>query len=138
MNEILFNFQYDCEGISFISLERTRYLLQLAALGAGCIHAAYGVRLKAPQADRLNKQAMKRMLQSQRKGEGGYCYCAFVFVSHLPCMHLDPGVNRLRLNVTSVHQTDCRPVSPDIVFPICVILWPQEDELKNKKQSKTT
>lgn len=37
-------------------------------------------------------------------------------------MHLDPGVNRLGLNITSVHQTDCRPVTPDIVFPICVIL----------------
>lgn len=50
-------------------------------------------------------------------------------------MHLDPGVNRLGLNITSVHQTDCGPVTPDIVFPICVILWPQEDRLK--KQSKT-
>ncbi len=45
-------------------------------------------------------------------------------------MHLDPGVNRLGLNITSVHQTDRRPVTPDIVFPICVILWPQEDGLK--------
>lgn len=50
-------------------------------------------------------------------------------------MHLDPGVNRLGLNITSVHQTDRRPVTPYIVFPICVILWPQEDGLK--KHSKT-
>lgn len=40
----------------------------------------------------------------------------------LPCMHLDPGVNRLRFNITSIHQTDSWPVAPDIVFPICVIL----------------
>ena len=54
-------------------------------------------------------------------------------------MHLDPGVNRLGLYITSVHQTDCRPVTPDIVFPICVILRPQEDglETKKKKHSKT-
>lgn len=51
-------------------------------------------------------------------------------------MHLDPGVNRLGLNITSVHQTDRRPVTPDIVFPICVILWPQEHGLN--KHSKTT
>lgn len=49
-------------------------------------------------------------------------------------MHLDPGVNRLGLNITSVHQTDRRPVTPDIVFPICVILWPQEVRLKKTKQ----
>lgn len=48
-------------------------------------------------------------------------------------MHLDPGVNRLGLNVTSVHQTDRRPVTPDIVFPICVILWPWGERLKKKK-----
>lgn len=59
------------------------------------------------------------------------------FNSDLPCMHLDPGVNRLGLNVTSIHQTDRRPVTPDIVFPICVILWPWEEGLK-KKNSKTT
>lgn len=52
-------------------------------------------------------------------------------------MHLDPGVNRLGLNITSVHQTDRRPVTPDIVFPICVILWPQEEGLTEKKNSKT-
>lgn len=56
------------------------------------------------------------------------------FNSDLPCMHLDPGVNRLGLNVTSIHQTDRRPVTPDIVFPICVILWPWEEGLKKKKQ----
>lgn len=54
--------------------------------------------------------------------------------SDLPCMHLDPGVNRLGLNVTSIHQTDRRPVTPDIVFPICVILWPWEEGLKKGKQ----
>lgn len=54
------------------------------------------------------------------------------FNSDLPCMHLDPGVNRLGLNVTSIHQTDRRPVTPDIVFPICVILWPWEEGLKKK------
>lgn len=37
-------------------------------------------------------------------------------------MHLDPGVNRLGLNIASVHQTDRRPVTPDKVFPIRVIL----------------
>lgn len=56
-------------------------------------------------------------------------------ISDLPCMHLDPGVNRLGLNITSVHQTDCRPVTPDIVFPICVILQPKEHGLKTKTQS---
>lgn len=74
------------------------------------------------------------MLQSNAKGEG--CYCCFYF-SDLPCMHLDPGVNRLGLNITSVHQTDRRPVTPDIVFPICVILLPQEGGLKKKQQNKT-
>lgn len=49
-------------------------------------------------------------------------------------MHLDPGINRLGLNITSVHQTDRRPVTPDIVFPICVILRPQEEGLKEKKK----
>lgn len=78
----------------------------------------------------------KEMLQGkdatiQHKGEGWIFFCAFI--SDLPCMHLDPGVNRLGLNITSVHQTDRRPVTPDIVFPICVILWPQEDGLKKKK-----
>ena len=37
-------------------------------------------------------------------------------------MHLDPGVNRLGLNVTSVHQTDGGPVTPNVVLPISVIL----------------
>lgn len=41
-------------------------------------------------------------------------------------MHLDPGVNRLRFNITSIHQTDSWPVAPDIVFPICVILQQRE------------
>lgn len=56
-------------------------------------------------------------------------------------MHLDPGVNRLRLNITSVHQTDRRPVTPDIVFPICVILqqWGGRvrEKPKEQKHSKT-
>lgn len=56
--------------------------------------------------------------------------------SDLPCMHLDPGVNRLGLNVTSIHQTDRRPVTPDIVFPICVILWPQGEGLKKQQNNK--
>lgn len=47
-------------------------------------------------------------------------------------MHLDPRVNRLGFNITSVHQTDRRPVTPDIVLPICVILEPQQDELGKK------
>lgn len=64
------------------------------------------------------------------------CNLCSAFNSDLPCMHLDPGVNRLGLNVTSIHQTDRRPVTPDIVFPICVILWPWEEGLK--KNSKTT
>lgn len=68
----------------------------------------------------------------------GDCNLCSAFNSDLPCMHLDPGVNRLGLNVTSIHQTDRRPVTPDIVFPICVILWPWEEGLKKKKNSKTT
>lgn len=83
----------------------------------------------------MNKQGMKGMLRSNPKGEGCYfCWC--FYFSDLPCMHLDPGVNRLGLNITSVHQTDRRPVTPDIVFPICVILWPQEDGLKKTQQNK--
>lgn len=73
------------------------------------------------------------MLQSNPKVK---VVISVLLLSDLPCMHLDPGVNRLGLNITSVHQTDRRPVTPDIVFPICVILWPQEDGLK-KKHSKT-
>lgn len=65
------------------------------------------------------------------------CSLCSAFNSDLPCMHLDPGVNRLGLNVTSIHQTDRRPVTPDIVFPICVILRQWEEGLK-KKNSKTT
>lgn len=71
------------------------------------------------------------------EGKDGDCNWCSVFNSDLPCMHLDPGVNRLGLNVTSIHQTDRRPVTPDIVFPICVILWPWEEGLK-KNPSKTT
>lgn len=67
------------------------------------------------------------------EGKDGDCNWCSVFNSDLPCMHLDPGVNRLGLNVTSIHQTDRRPVTPDIVFPICVILWPWEEGLKKKK-----
>lgn len=63
--------------------------------------------------------------------------CHFALISDLPCMHLDPGVNRLGLNITSVHQTDRRPVTPDKVFPICVILWPQEEGLKNSKTKRS-
>lgn len=37
-------------------------------------------------------------------------------------MHLDPGVYRLRFNITSVHQIHRWSVSPDKLFPICVIL----------------
>lgn len=44
----------------------------------------------------------------------------------LPCMHLHPGVNRLRLDIASVHKTDGRPVAPDVVFPIRVILQQRE------------
>lgn len=72
------------------------------------------------------------------EGKDGDCNWCSVFNSDLPCMHLDPGVNRLGLNVTSIHQTDRRPVTPDIVFPICVILWPWEEGLKKKNPSKTT
>lgn len=60
------------------------------------------------------------------------CSLCSAFNSDLPCMHLDPGVNRLGLNVTSIHQTDRRPVTPDIVFPICVILRQWEEGLKKK------
>lgn len=61
------------------------------------------------------------------------CNLCSAFTSDLPCMHLDPGVNRLGLNVTSIHQTDRRPVTPDIVFPICIILWPQQQNNKKKR-----
>lgn len=83
-----------------------------------------------------------RMEETNGVGKGckgkwnGDCNLCSAFTSDLPCMHLDPGVNRLGLNITSIHQTDRRPVTPDIVFPICVILWPQEEGLK--KNSKTT
>lgn len=80
----------------------------------------------------MNKQGMKRTLGCNTTGEG--CYGAFIW-SDLPCMHLDPGVNRLGLYITSVHQTDRRPVAPDIVFPICVILQPQEDGVKKRKNT---
>lgn len=60
----------------------------------------------------------------------------FIFISDLPCMHLDPGVNRLGLNITSVHQTDRRPVTPDIVFPICVILGPRRGGFKKTVKQK--
>lgn len=86
--------------------------------------------------EKMNKLGMKRrerMLQSNPKVK---VVISVLLLSDLPCMHLDPGVNRLGLNITSVHQTDRRPVTPDIVFPICVILWPQEDGLK-EKHSKT-
>lgn len=73
-----------------------------------------------------------------KEKRNGNCNLCSAFTSDLPCMHLDPGVNRLGLNVTSIHQTDRRPVTPDIVFPICVILWPQEEGLKKtaKQQKK--
>lgn len=57
------------------------------------------------------------------------------YTQDLPCMHLDPGVNRLRFNITSVHQTDSWPVAPDIVFPICVILQRWERVSKSAKST---
>lgn len=60
--------------------------------------------------------------------------------SNLPCMHLDPRVNRLRFSIASIHQIDCGPVAPDIVFPICVILQQREKgsyQQKTKKEKKT-
>lgn len=74
-------------------------------------------------------------LETDVEEKGGDCHLCSAFSSDLPCMHLDPGVNRLGLNVTSIHQTDRRPVTPDIVFPICVILWPWEEGLKKKQQN---
>lgn len=57
-------------------------------------------------------------------------------------MHLDPGVNRLRFNITSIHQTDSRPVAPDIVFPICVILQrgsnQQNQEFKHTEKARVS
>lgn len=92
------------------------------------------VRVRGTQAERLNKQGMKKDATIQPKRWRLLFRLCFYF-SDLPCMHLDPGVNRLGLNITSVHQTDRRPVTPDIVFPICVILWPQEEDgLKEKTQ----
>lgn len=54
-------------------------------------------------------------------------------------MHLDPGVNRLRFNITSIHQTDSRPVAPDIVIPICVILqqWERGSNQQNQQFKHT-
>lgn len=71
-----------------------------------------------------------------KEKRNGNCNLCSAFTSDLPCMHLDPGVNRLGLNITSIHQTDRRPVTPDIVFPICVILWPQKEGLKKQQNNK--
>ena len=53
-------------------------------------------------------------------------------------MHLDPGVNRLRFNIASIHQIDRGPVAPDIVFPICVILHQREEGGYQQNQNKQT
>lgn len=99
---------------------------QLTALGAGWqVERKTSGNYESNEKDALSHPKWWRQL----------LLCMLLF-SDLPCMHLDPGVNRLGLNITSVHQTDRRPVTPDIVFPICVILWPQEDGLKKTQQKK--
>lgn len=97
-----------------------------------------GCRVIAALCDSLwgwrKQTGLERDVKEKRNGN---CNLCSAFTSDLPCMHLDPGVNRLGLNVTSIHQTDRRPVTPDIVFPICVILWPQEEGFKKTaKQQK--
>lgn len=92
----------------------------------------FGVRVEGTQVE--TNREWKGFIPTQKDEGCNFC-CALI--SDLPCMHLDPGVNRLGLNITSVHQTDRRPVTPDIVFPICVILWPQEEGLNKQNKNKT-
>lgn len=117
-------------------MERTRWLLQLTALGAGWQQVdmiqCEGERNTGGKGEQTGNEKDATVQPKRWRLLFLLCY----YFSDLPCMHLDPGVNRLGLNITSVHQTDSRPVTPDIVFPICVILWSQEDGLK-KKHSKT-
>lgn len=75
--------------------------------------------------------------EGEKRKDGGCNRQGSALISDLPCMHLDPGVNRLGLNIASVHQTDRRPVTPDKVFPICVILWPQEERVKKKDKKRS-
>lgn len=115
-------------------MERTRWLLQLTALGAGWQQVdmiqCEGERNTGGKGEQTGNEKDATVQPKRWRLLFLLCY----YFSDLPCMHLDPGVNRLGLNITSVHQTDSRPVTPDIVFPICVILWSQEDGLKKKTQ----
>lgn len=103
-----------------ISMQRKRWFLHLTDLGAGW-QQVYMTKCEGERKTGRNEEQAEDEKDATWKVRGVSPVCDFNF-SDLPCMHLDPGVNRLGLNITSVHQTDCRPVTPDIVFPICVIL----------------
>lgn len=112
---------------------RNMWLLQLTALGAGW-QQVYMVQGEGGRNTGGGNKRDGKGFDQPNRWRLSFC-CALI--SDLPCMHLDPGVNRLGLNITSVHQTDRRPVTPDKVFPICVILWPQEEGLKNSKTKRS-
>ena len=73
----------------------------------------------------MRNRANKQRTVMGREGVEGTTENTNQNIPDLPCMHLDPGVNRLGFNI--VHQTDRRPVTPYIVCPICVILQQREE-----------